>query len=195
MKRLLLFVALLLGASLAAQPIQVRIDTDLGPIQIQLEPDKAPRTVANFLRYVDAKAYDGGRFWRTVRLDNQPDKLVKIQVIQGGAAREDKDFPPIALERTRDTGLRHLDGNLSMARAEPDTATNEFFICIGDQPELDFGGKRNPDGQGFAAFGRVVRGMEVVRKIQARPDKEQALLRPVRILSVQRLPARLGTKR
>ena len=96
------------------------------------------------------------------------------------------DFPPIALERTSAIGLLHRDGTLSMARNEPDTATSDFFICIGDQPSLDFGGKRNPDGQGFAAFGRVVKGMDVVRKIQAAPAQEQTLTPPVRILKISR---------
>jgi peptidyl-prolyl cis-trans isomerase A (cyclophilin A) len=93
----------------------------------------------------------------------------------------------LALERTRDTGLSHKDGTVSMARAGPDTATSDFFICIGDQPPLDFGGKRNPDGQGFAAFGRVVAGMDVVRRIQAAPAEGQSLKPPVRILRAKRL--------
>lgn len=178
----------LVTCAVAAPPVRVRLDTDLGVILLELATDQAPRTVANFLRYVDAKAYDGGRFWRTVRLDNQPDKPVKIEVIQGGAASEERDLPPVPLERTRDTGLRHRDGTVSMARGTPDSATNEFFICLGDQPELDFGGRRNPDGQGFAAFGRVLAGMEVVRKIQMGADRDQALLRPVRIHRAARVP-------
>ena len=115
---------------------------------------------------------------------------VKIEVIQASAnpAKSRAGFPPIKLERTRDTGLKHLDGTLSMARNGPDTATSDFFICIGDQPELDFGGKRNPDGQGFAAFGRVVKGMDVVRKIQRSPAEGQTLKPPVKILSVVRKP-------
>ena len=94
--------------------------------------------------------------------------------------------PPIPLERTRDTGLRHVDGAVSMARSGPDTAQDQFVICIGDQPELDFGGKRNPDGQGFAAFGKVVRGMEVVRKIQASPAQGERLTPPIKILRIVR---------
>ena len=121
--------------------------------------------------------YDGGRFHRTVRPDNQRDKPVKIAVIQAAAstARRADFLPPIALERTNATGLRHKDGMVSMARAGIDTATHEFFICIGDQPELDFGGTRNPDGQGFAAFGRVVRGMDVVRRIHGAPATGETL--------------------
>ena len=112
---------------------------------------------------------------------------MKIEVIQAGPAPGLKSNAPIALERTSDTGIRHVDGVVSMARGGPDTATRDFFICIGDQPELDFGGKRNPDGQGFAAFGRVLSGMEIVRKIQALPAEKQALTPPVAILSIERL--------
>jgi peptidyl-prolyl cis-trans isomerase A (cyclophilin A) len=97
-----------------------------------------------------------------------------------------KDFPPIKLERTNKTGIRHLDGTISMARDGPDTGTSDFFICIGNQPSLDFGGKRNPDGQGFAAFGRVLLGMDVVRRIQEAPAKGQALQPPVAITNIVR---------
>ena len=96
-------------------------------------------------------------------------------------SREEEAFDPIAIERTSDTGLRHLDGSISMARMGPYTATHHFFICVGDQPELDFGDKRNPDGQGFAAFGRVVKGMDIVHKIHASPADGQTLKPPVRI--------------
>ena len=95
-------------------------------------------------------------------------------------------YGPIPLERTSKTGLRHVDGTISMARDGPETATSEFFICIGDQPELDFGGRRNPDGQGFAAFGRVTAGMEVVRRIQQSPAREQRLDPPITILRIRR---------
>jgi peptidyl-prolyl cis-trans isomerase A (cyclophilin A) len=116
-------------------------------------------------------------------LDNQPTNNVKIQVIQTQAvpSRQNELFPPIPLERTRDTGIKHLDGTLSMARNGPDTAQDSFSICIGGQPELDFGGQRNPDGQGFAAFGRVVKGMEVVRKIHESSANGQQLTPPVKI--------------
>jgi peptidyl-prolyl cis-trans isomerase A (cyclophilin A) len=187
MIRHLLLAAFILGLPLAAQVPRVAIKTELGTIEITLEAAKAPGTAANFLRYVDSMAYVGGHFHRTVTAGNQPLDKIKIEVIQGGAVREDKDYPPIPLERTRDTGLRHLDGTLSMARDTPDSATSDFFICIGTQPELDFGGQRNPDGQGFAAFGRVVKGMAIVRKIQARPALEQTLTPPVKILSARRL--------
>lgn len=183
-----LSILFLLGLPLAAQAPRVIIETQLGNIEVVLEAAKAPRTVANFLRYVEAGAYVGGRFHRTVTPQNQPQNRVKIEVIQGGSAHEDKDLPPIALERTRDTGLRHINGAISMARDTPDSATSDFFICIGDQPELDFGGKRNPDGQGFATFGRVVKGMDVVRNIQSRPEHGQALTPVVKIHTVRVVP-------
>ncbi len=173
-----------------ATPVRVLVRTEKGDIEVELYPAKAPKTVANFLKYVDGGFYTGGRFHRTVTPGNQPDNKVKIEVIQAGI-NPDKakgEFKPIGLERTKDTGLSHTNGAISMARDGPDTATSDFFICVGDQPELDFGGKRNPDGQGFAAFGQVVKGMDVVRKIQQAPADDQTLRPPVRILNVDRRP-------
>lgn len=163
--------------------IQIRISTQLGDIHAELYPDKAPITVANFLRYVDAGYYTDGKFWRTCVLDpdNQPNNEIKIEVIQA-TVRADKEgakFDPIPLERTTATGLRHVDGVISMARFAPDSAQGDIFICINDQPSLDFGGMRNPDGQGFAAFGRVTRGMEVVRAINKSPLTAQTLTPPI----------------
>jgi arylsulfatase A-like enzyme/cyclophilin family peptidyl-prolyl cis-trans isomerase len=168
---------------------RVLIETALGPVEVELDASATPATVTNFLRYVSAGLYDGGVFHRTVTLSNQPADKVKIEVIQASAnpARTNEFLPPIVIERTRDTGLKHLNGTISMARDGPDTAQDEFFICIGDQPELDFGGKRNPDGQGFAAFGKVTKGMDVVRRIQASPAQGQNLTPPVRIERAVRL--------
>jgi cyclophilin family peptidyl-prolyl cis-trans isomerase len=164
---------------------RVQMDTALGRITVELDAVHAPVTTANFLRYVLEGFYSDGEFFRTVTTANQPVDTVKIQVVQAGASpsREDESYEPIPLERTSQTGLRHLDGTVSMARSGPDTATHSFFICIGDQTELDFGGRRNPDGQGFAAFGRVVEGMELVREIHAMPADGQNLDPP---LSIQR---------
>jgi peptidyl-prolyl cis-trans isomerase A (cyclophilin A) len=185
----LAFLACAAGASADEKPVRVRLETNLGEIEVELDAAKAPNTVANFLRYVDGHFYDGGRFHRTVTPDNQPDNKVKIEVIQAGInpAKEKDEFPPIKLERTKDTKLSHKDGTISIARDGPDTATSDFFICVGDQPELDFGGKRNPDGQGFAAFGRVVKGMDVVKKIQKSPADGQALKPAVGIKKVSRV--------
>jgi len=169
----------------------VVVRTELGEIEMEIDSVHAPGTAANFLRYVDDGFYSNTRFHRTVKPDNQPANVIKIEVIQAGAdsvARAQHGRPPIALERTSVTGLRHRDGTVSMARGGPDTATSDFFICIGDQPELDFGGKRNADGQGFAAFGRVVRGMDVAKKIQQSPVEAQRLTPPIRILEITRVP-------
>ncbi len=188
---------LLLGAppgrgqpAAGAPPVLVRLTTALGEIDLEIDSARAPRTAENFLRYVDAGRYDGGRFHRTVRPDTETRHDVPIEVVQAGVApeREREDFPPVPLEPTSVTGLRHRDGTLSMARAAPDSATSDFFVCLGDQPSLDFAGARNPDGQGFAAFGRVVRGMDVVRRIQASPAEGQTLTPPITIVSARRLP-------
>ena len=187
-----LFAALAAVAPPSSSESRVLLSTEQGPIEILVDTVRAPHTAANFLRYVEAGRYDGGVFHRTVRLDNQPGKSVLIEVIQGAATRGPGADEPIALERTSVTGLRHVDGAVSMARDRPDSATSDFFVCIGDQPELDFGGKRNPDGQGFAAFGRVVRGMEVVRAIQGSPADGQHLTPPVKILSARLLGAAPG---
>jgi peptidyl-prolyl cis-trans isomerase A (cyclophilin A) len=166
-----------------ASPVRVRLETALGAIEVEIDAARAPVTAANFLRYVESGYYTGGRFHRTVRAGNQPDNKVKIDVVQAGPDPTSRrpEFEPIPLERTSVTGLRHVDGALSMARDGPDTATSDFFICVGDQPELDFGGRRNPDGQGFAVFGRVVAGMDVVRRIHAAPADGQSLTPPVAI--------------
>jgi peptidyl-prolyl cis-trans isomerase A (cyclophilin A) len=153
----------------------VNITTSLGDIVVELESKKAPVTVANFLKYVEGGYYKNALFFRTVHSTNQPNSPVKITVIQGGAAEDKPRFEPIPLERTNKTGLKHKNGTISMARSEPDTAQDSFFICIDDQPELDFGGKRNPDGQGFAAFGQVIKGMDVVRKINQSPSDGQSI--------------------
>jgi peptidyl-prolyl cis-trans isomerase A (cyclophilin A) len=183
----LLFLCPLLFAS-EAKPVHVLLHTEAGDLELEIDTVHAPITANNFLRYVDRGFYDGGTFYRTVTMSNQPRNKVKIEVIQGGnQSRENEDLPPIALERTDKTGLKHVDGAISMARDSPDSATSEFFICVGEQPNLDFGGKRNPDGQGFAAFGRVVKGMEVVRKIQTSPADGQSLTPPIKILWAKRL--------
>jgi peptidyl-prolyl cis-trans isomerase A (cyclophilin A) len=163
------------------------IKTAMGDITVELYRDKAPLTVANFLKYVDARLYDNSSFFRSVTLNNQPRDSVKIEVIQGGEVDATKVFAALPLETTRQTGLHHKNGTISMARDKPDSATCSFFICINDQPALDYGGKRNKDGQGFAAFGKVTGGMDVVRTIQRLyPGQEQFFKPEVLILSIAR---------
>ncbi|MBN2334932.1 peptidylprolyl isomerase [Candidatus Bathyarchaeota archaeon] len=169
----------------------VLIKTTFGDIGVKVNLDNAPITSENFLRYVDERLYDGTAFFRTVTMENQPNSEVKIEVIQGGTLPSDGVYPstysPIIHETTERTGLRHEDGAVSMARMEPGTATSSFFICIGDQPELDYGGRRNPDLQGFAAFGHVSEGMDVVRKIHEQPHEGQRLTPTIKIISVRRI--------
>ncbi|MGC1460513.1 MAG: peptidylprolyl isomerase [Steroidobacteraceae bacterium] len=181
---------LLCGRSMVvmAEEPTVQIATALGNIVVAVDITHAPVSAANFLRYVAARSYDGGMFHRTVTMDNQPNNAVKIEVIQAGAAAAHGEFAPIALERTTVTGLKHLAGVISMARDGPNTATSDFFICVTDQPSLDFGGARNSDGQGFAAFGRVVSGMQVVRRIQQSKAHGQILTPPVQISSIRWVP-------
>ena len=178
---------------------RVTLETSLGAITVELYPDKAPITVANFLRYVD-QAYDGATIYRVTRPSNDP----LINVIQGGLWRPwetgmiadyKPPFPPIVHETTEMSGLAHTDGVLSMGRFEPGTANSEFFISVGDNPSLDFGGERNPDGQGFAAFGRVIAGMDIVRTIHSAPTRDgegleaQILSQPIAITTIRRSAA------
>jgi peptidyl-prolyl cis-trans isomerase A (cyclophilin A) len=161
----------------------VLLETEKGDIKVELDENRAPLSTQNFLKYVSHGLYNNAVFHRTVTASNQPQNNVKIEVIQGGPleSTEKQWFAPVKLERTNVTGLRHHDGTISLARDGPDTATSNFFICIGEQPELDYGGKRNPDGQGFAAFGRVAQGMDVVRMIQNAPADGQKLAPPIKI--------------
>jgi peptidyl-prolyl cis-trans isomerase A (cyclophilin A) len=189
-KSVLLIMLLFLFQNVLAQKKKeiCVIKTSLGDITVELYPEKAPITVANFLKYVETHLYDNTSFFRSVTLKNQPKDSVKIEVIQGGEIDSTKVFKPIALEKTSVTGLLHKNGTISMARDKPDTATCSFFICINDQPSLDYGGQRNKDGQGFAAFGKVINGMTVVKKIQQlQPDQEQYLKPELTILTITRV--------
>ena len=163
----------------------VEMETNLGNIILEIDTVNAPVTATNFLNHVCKGSYNNAIFYRVVKMDNQQGSDIKIEVIQGGIFEDEAidEYRPIPHETTQETGLKHRNGAISMARAQPGTASTEFFICIGDQPELDYGGRRNPDGQGFAAFGRVVKGMEVVRHIQQLPEEGQYLKKPVTILN------------
>lgn len=187
-KSLFLFVLLFVFINIVAQKKEICIiKTSLGDITVELYAKKAPITVANFLKYVDAHLYDNTSFFRSVTLNNQPKDSVKIEVIQGGEIDSTKVFTAIPLERTTKTGILHKNGTLSMARDKPDSATCSFFICINDQPSLDYKGKRNKDGQGFAAFGKVTKGMNVAKIIQQlHPEQGQYFKPEVTILSISR---------
>ena len=188
MKKHVLLLTFLMVSCTRETVIPISMETELGSIQMELYPDRAPITVSNFLRYVDENRYEDFHFYRVVHMENQPDNDVKIEVIQGGLwfDKHPMELPTIIHETTDKTGIRHLNGIISMARLEPGTASSEIFICINDQPELDYSGKRNPDGQGFAAFGKVISGMDVIRKIQLLPETKQMLDKVVKVNSIQR---------
>lgn len=182
------------GMQAPAEPVVVRIETTLGNIVISVDAARAPITSANFLKYVDGGFYRQGRFHRATRADNYTVNLPNrplLECIQAGINPEKRSagFPPIALERTSVTGWKHVIGTVSMARGNAaDTATSDFFILLNSQPSLDFGGKRFDDGQGAAAFGTVVAGLDVVQKIQREPTEGQSLTPPVTIIAATRVP-------
>lgn len=168
-----------------APPNRCLIETAIGVIEMELYQEQAPLTVINFVQYVKNGAYENSSFFRVCTPENESEREVKIEVIQGGNVPESHLMPPIILETTEKTGILHKDAVVSMARLGPDSAQSSFFICIGDQPELDYQGKRNPDGQGFAAFGKVTKGMELVKKIQSRENNDQYLIDPVLIKDIR----------
>jgi len=181
---------------IADETVEIVLETDAGNFVVEVYTDRAPASSASFMAYVDAGLYDGAVFYRTVRKDNDRGSPI-IEVIQGGLLDEELALEPVAHESTLFTGIRHTDSTISLARAEPGTGGGAaFFICIGDQPGLDYGASRNPDGLGFAAFGRIIEGMDVVRaihKMDASSPSEseytngQMLTEPVRIDSARRL--------
>ncbi|HXB90740.1 MAG TPA: peptidylprolyl isomerase [Puia sp.] len=168
----------------------VIIRTPAGDIEVELYLRQAPKTAGAFLSYVDSGFYRNANFYRVLNADNQPTGAAQSRLIQGGIWRTDHaraiSLPGVPHETTRQTHLLHTDGTISLARGEPGTGTTEFFICIGDEPGFDFGGENNPDGQGYAAFGKVVRGMDVVRTIFERPEDNQSFTPPIPILGISR---------
>ena len=174
------------GAARAATAPRVRITTELGAFTVEVYPDKAPLTANDFLAYVDKGYLTGSSVYRIVSMANQPPTVpAKIEVVQFGL--KEARLPNVAHEPTTQTGLLHKDGTLSLARLAPGTGSSAFFICIGDQPSLDFAGKRNPDGQGFAAFGQVVDGMDVVRRIFAKAEAKDQMEHPIPISRAERV--------
>ncbi|PKQ68821.1 hypothetical protein BZG01_03665 [Labilibaculum manganireducens] len=186
---LLLVSVIALADFASAQNPKVEIATTLGTIELEIFKDKAPITANYFLENVNNNVFKDACFYRVVRMDNQPNNDIKIEVIQGGLFFDSivDQKPAIAHETTKETGILHTDSVISMARNQPGSASTEFFICIGDQPNLDFEGMRNPDGQGFAAFGKVIKGMDVVKLIQQQKDDEQMLVERIDILSITRI--------
>ena len=183
----LLFTTLLVSAASArgAAPVDVAIQTSAGTIVVRLDPARAPVTVKNFLHYVDAGTYNGTTIYRTVRRATEPQS--RIEVIQGGLNPQTANpmIKPIPLEPTSKTGLHNTDGTIAMARtADPNSATTEFFIDVGDDRFLDAGG---PLGPGYAAFGKVIRGMDVVHKIHVAPASGESLNPPIRIIKISRV--------
>ncbi len=184
---ILAFIIIILGTQCQKKNPQIKIKTELGDIIIELYKDDAPITVNNFLKYIEEGRLDNSTFYRIVRDDNQNTQHNKIQVIQGGLFEDDHPLMLSAIEHetTKSTGIQHSRGTISMARYEPGTATSEFFICIADEPELDFGGSRNKDKAGFAAFGRVISGMEIVDKIHQSSADEQYLNPRIKIEEIK----------
>jgi peptidyl-prolyl cis-trans isomerase A (cyclophilin A) len=164
------------------------IETKIGDIEIELYPGQAPKTAGAFLSYIDSGFYKNASFYRVLNTDNQPSNAPKAELIQGGLYGSKRpELPGIPHETTQQTKILHKDGVISLARLEPGTANTEFFICIGDQPGFDFGGENNPDGQGYAAFGKVVKGMDIVRRIYNMPEDDQRFEPSVPIYSVKKL--------
>ncbi len=169
----------------------IQIQTEKGDIEIELYPLQAPKTVAAFLSYVDSGFYNNSNFYRVLNDENQPSNAPKTELIQGGIWKSNykkaESIPGIPHETTQQTGILHTDGVISLARLAPGTAGTEFFICIGKQPGLDYGGENVEDKQGFATFGKVVNGMDVVRKIYRQNENDQYFDPPVAIYNIVRL--------
>jgi peptidyl-prolyl cis-trans isomerase A (cyclophilin A) len=167
----------------------VEIQTRYGNIEVELFPDNAPKTVAAFLSYVDSGYYKKSSFYRALNDDNQVTGNTGTAMIQGGIwhTKHGIKIPGIAHENTQQTKLSHTNGTISLARQEPGTANTEFFICIGDQTGFDYGGTNNPDGQDYAAFGKVVKGMNIIKQLYTEPTNGDLLEHPVEILNIVRL--------
>ena len=192
-RRILLFFFLLWLLSCShkkyANP-HVEIQTDFGDIEIEVYPSKAPKSVAAFLSYVDSGLYKNSSFYRVLKEENQPSSAFKSELIQGGIwqtnSKKVNTLKGIPHETTQQSGILHLNGTVSLARTTPSTASSEFFICVGDQPSYDYGNNANPDKLGYAAFGRVVKGMEVVNMIHEQPEKGEDFTPPITINNIVR---------
>jgi peptidyl-prolyl cis-trans isomerase A (cyclophilin A) len=175
-KFLAVYICIIIACNSSYKNPHVEIQTKFGNIEIELYPQQAPKTVAAFLSYIDSGYYKKAAFYRVLRADEQPTNAPKSELVQGGIWQTDYKLaariPGIPHETTQQTNIHHKDGIISLARLEPGTANTEFFICVGDQPGFDYGGANNPDGQGYAAFGKVVKGMSVVRSMYDAPEND-----------------------
>ena len=167
----------------------VEIQTRSGDIEVELFSDNAPKSVAAFLSFIDSGYYKNASFYRALNEDNQPTGNAETAMIQGGIwkTKYGMKIPGIPHESTQQTKLSHTNGTISLARQEPGTASTEFFICIGDQKGFDYGGDNNPDGQGYAAFGKVVKGMDLIKQFYTQPTNGDRLQEPIEILNIVRL--------
>lgn len=181
----LLFLFFLVGCnSTNKDKTVVSIITGLGDIEVELYPDKAPKTVAAFLQNVKDGAYKNSAFYRVIKADPLPNDY-NTGIIQGGVYGDNKKFPLIEHESTKESGLSHTNGTISMARLEAGTASTEFFICIGDQSPLDYGRRGTADSLGMAAFGKVIKGMDIVRKIQNQPSTGDKFTPVIKIQKIE----------
>jgi peptidyl-prolyl cis-trans isomerase A (cyclophilin A) len=167
----------------------VEIQTKFGDIEVELFPDNAPKSVAAFLSYVDSGYYKNASFYRALNDDNQVTGNSETAILQGGLWQTKPAMVIIGIphESTLQTKLTHKNGTISLARQAPGTASTEFFICIGDQKGFDYGGSNNADGQGYAAFGQVVKGMELIKQFYTQPTNDDLLKEPIEILNIVRL--------
>lgn len=188
----LVIAGLLPSCHSASDPTKphVVIQTAAGDIEVELYPLQAPKTAGAFLSYVDSGFYKNASFYRVLNADNQVTGAAISQLIQGGIWKTNHakatGVPGVPHEPTSQTHLRHTDGTISLARDKPGSGTTEFFICVGNQPGFDYGGENNPDGQGYAAFGKVVKGMDIVHAIYERPENDQRFTPPIPIYNITR---------
>lgn len=189
--------------------INIAIETSLGRLTAEIYDEKAPKTAAYFLRYVDEGFYNGAKIYRSLRDDNQGASNAKIDVVEMGHCNAYYDrilrhgmgegevydetqgfippYPKIRVETTEETGIRHLDGTLSLGRDNVDQVDTNIFVCIGPQPNLDYGGARHPDGYGFSAFGKITDGMELIRRIHQMPVEGQRITEDITIYKIERI--------
>ncbi len=191
MKKFLLFFLVIILSNCSHHNYKdphVIIKTKFGDIEIELYPGKAPKSAGAFLSYIDSGFYKGCLFYRVLKQENQPSAAFKTELIQGGIWQTKiKNLTAIPHETTKQSGISHIDGTISLARTLPGTATTEFFICVGDQPAYDYGGDANPDKLGYAAFGKVMKGMNVVRKIHQQPENGESFSPAIDIINIVRL--------